>query len=333
MIAGLSFSLVVAPLMAFTVTFTLIWWLIKGNVLKVLDHPNPRSLHTISVPRTGGLGMVLGVLMSWVFLSATLPFTLPFSVSFGFALLALISFADDNFGLPVLGRLLMHGVVAVWFSVALLLESHGWMSVTIITIAIIWMTNLYNFMDGSDGLAGGMTLIGFSCYGLTAWLAGNESFAMINFCVAAAAAAFLLFNFHPARIFMGDAGAIPLGFLAAALGVAGWINGLWPLWLPVLVFSPFIADASVTLAKRALRGKKIWQAHREHYYQRVVQSGFGHRNTALLGYILMSAAGISAVWAMRQDAAVQLEVGAAWGVFYLIIILVSEWRLERRSGD
>lgn len=333
MIAGLSFSLVAVPLMAFTVTFTLIWWLIKGNVLKVLDHPNPRSLHTISVPRTGGLGMVLGVLMSWVFLSATLPFTLPFSVSFGFALLALISFADDIFGLPVLGRLLMHGVVAVWFSVALLLESHGWMSVTITTIATIWMINLYNFMDGSDGLAGGMTLIGFSCYGLTAWLAGNESFAMINFCVAAAAAAFLLFNFHPARIFMGDAGAIPLGFLAAALGVTGWINGLWPLWLPVLVFSPFIADASVTLAKRALHGKKIWQAHREHYYQRVVQSGFGHRNTALLGYILMSAAGTSAVWAMRQDAAVQLEVGAAWGVFYLIIILVSEWRLERRSGD
>src|SRR6476659_1011719 len=116
---------------------------------------------------------------------------------------------------------------------------------------------------------------------------------MINFCVAAAAAAFLLFNFHPARIFMGDAGAIPLGFLAATLGVTGWINGLWPLWLPVLVFSPFIADASVTLAKRALRGEKIWQAHREHYYQRVVRAGFGHRNMALLGYILMFAAGIS----------------------------------------
>jgi UDP-N-acetylmuramyl pentapeptide phosphotransferase/UDP-N-acetylglucosamine-1-phosphate transferase len=329
MIAGLSFSLVTAPLMAFMVTFTLSWWLIKGNLLKVLDHPNPRSLHTISVPRTGGLGMVLGILASWAFLSATLPF----SVSFGFSLLALISFADDIFGLPVLGRLLMHGVVAVWFSVALLFEVHGWMTVTMITIAVIWMINLYNFMDGSDGLAGGMTLIGFSCYGLTAWLAGNESFAMINFCVAAAAAAFLLFNFHPARIFMGDAGAIPLGFLAATLGVTGWINGLWPLWLPVLVFSPFIADASVTLAKRALRREKIWQAHREHYYQRVVRAGFGHRNMALLGYILMFATGISAVWAMRQDAAVQLGVGAAWGVFYLTIMLVSEWRLERRSGD
>ena len=329
MIAGFSLSPAGAPLIAFTITFTLIWWLIRGNVLRVLDHPNPRSLHTISVPRTGGLGMVLGVLISWVFL----PGTLPLSVWLGVALLALISFADDIFGLPALGRLLIHGLVAVWFSVALLFEAHGWMIVAIIAISTIWMINLYNFMDGSDGLAGGMTLVGFSCYGVTAWLAGNELFAMINFCIAAAAAAFLLFNFYPARIFMGDAGAIPLGFLAAALGVTGWTNGLWPLWLPILVFSPFIADASVTLVKRTLRGEKIWQAHREHYYQRVVQSGFGHRNTALLGYILMFAVGISAIWAIRQDAAVQLGVGTAWGTFYLIVMLVSERYLERRPGD
>ncbi|MGH8685206.1 MAG: MraY family glycosyltransferase [Nitrosospira sp.] len=326
MIAGLSFSLVIAPLMAFTITLTLIWRLVKGDVLKVLDYPNPRSLHTKSVPRTGGLGMVLGILTSWVLL----PATLPFSVSFGVALLTLISFADDVFGLRVFGRLMMHGAVAIWFSMVLLFEAHGWMIATMTTVAIVWMINLYNFMDGSDGLAGGMTLIGFSCYGLTAWLAGDESFAMINFCIAAAAAAFLLFNFYPARIFMGDAGSIPLGFLAASLGMTGWANGLWPMWLPILVFSPFIVDASVTLVKRGLRREKIWQAHREHYYQRMVQSGFGHRNTALLSYILMLAASVSAMWAMRQDAAVQLGIGTAWGGIYLIMMIVSERHLKRR---
>lgn len=329
MIAGLSLSIVTAPLMAFTVTLALIWWLKKGNVLKALDYPNPRSLHTKPVPRTGGLGIVSGILLSWAFLPATLPFSVPFGV----ALLTLISFADDVFGLRVFGRLLVHAAVATWFSAALLFEVHGWMIVTITTVAIIWMINLYNFMDGSDGLAGGMTLIGFSCYGLTAWLAGDGSFAMINFCIAAAAAAFLLFNFHPASIFMGDAGAIPLGFLAASLGVAGWVNGLWPVWLPVLVFSPFIVDASVTLLKRTLRREKIWQAHREHYYQRLVQSSFGHRDTALLGYILMLAAGISAMWAMRQNAAVQLGVGAAWGGGYLMMMIISERYLGRRTGD
>lgn len=272
--------------------------------------------------------MVFGILAAW----ALLPPTLPFSVWFGVALLTLISFADDIFGLRVSGRLMMHGAVAIWFSVALLFDAHGLIIVVMTAVAIVWMINLYNFMDGSDGLAGGMTLIGFSCYGLTAWLAGDESFAMINFCIAAAAAAFLLFNFYPARIFMGDAGAIPLGFLAASLGMTGWANGLWPLWLPILVFSPFIVDASVTLLKRGLRREKIWQAHREHYYQRLVQSGFGHRNTALLGYILMLTASVSAIWAMRQDAAMQLGVGTAWGGAYLIMMIVSERCLARRPG-
>ena len=79
------------------------------------------------------------------------------------------------------------------------------------TLAIAWMANLYNFMDGSDGLAGGMALIGFSFYGAAAWLAGSAEFALVNFSIAAAAAAFLVFNFHPARIFMGDAGSVPAG--------------------------------------------------------------------------------------------------------------------------
>lgn len=329
MIDALSFSLATPPSIAFIVTLIVIWWLIRSNVLKVLDHPNPRSLHTRAIRRTGGVGMMLGIGVSW----ATTPAALPISISLGVALLVLISFADDIFGLPVLGRLLMHGAVAIWFSVALLFETHGWMIVTIITLSIVWMINLYNFMDGSDGLAGGMTLIGFTCYGLTAWLGGDESFAVINFCVAAAAAAFLIFNFHPARIFMGDAGAIPLGFLAASLGIMGWMNDTWPLWLPVLVFSPFIADASVTLLRRCLSGERFWQAHRGHYYQRMVRGGFGHRNTALLGYILMLATGVSAMWAMHQDIAVQLGVGMVWGGIYLSMMIVSERYLKRLPGD
>ena len=313
---------IAAPLFSFAVTLALIWWLLRDNAPKILDHPNPRSLHTAPVPRTGGVGLMLGVLASWTFL----PVALPLPVWAGVGLLVSVSFADDVFGLPVGWRLLLHGVVAAWFCVPLL-GAHGWATVAAATVAIIWMTNLYNFMDGSDGLAGGMTLSGFGFYGLTAWLAGNEAFAVLNFCVAAAAAAFLLFNFHPARIFMGDAGAIPLGFLAATLGVLGWQQGLWPLWFPLLVFSPFIVDASVTLAKRALAGKKVWQAHREHYYQRRLQSGWGHRNTALLGYTLMLAAGASAVWATRQQAGVQLGVGVLWCLIYLVLL----WMFDRRE--
>jgi UDP-N-acetylmuramyl pentapeptide phosphotransferase/UDP-N-acetylglucosamine-1-phosphate transferase len=186
------------------------------------------------------------------------------------------------------------------------------------------MSNLYNFMDGSDGLAGGMTVIGFGYYGLFAYLAGNSDFAVINRSIAAAALAFLCYNFHPARIFMGDAGAVPLGFLAAALGILGWLDQLWSLWVPVLIFSPFIADATVTITKRLMRGEKIWQAHREHYYQRMVQSGLGHRNTALLSYALMLAAGGCAVWAGGQDLTVQSRVAMAWGSIYLLFMFLSD---------
>jgi UDP-N-acetylmuramyl pentapeptide phosphotransferase/UDP-N-acetylglucosamine-1-phosphate transferase len=229
-------------------------------------------------------------------------------------------------------RLLMHLVAATCFSVELLADAHGWPAAMVAAVAVTWMLNLYNFMDGSDGLAGGMTLIGFGAYGCAAWLAGNESFAIINFSIAAAAAAFLLFNFHPARIFLGDAGAVPLGFLAAALGATGWTRGLWPLWLPALVFFPFIADASATLAKRALHGDKFWQAHREHYYQRMVQSGLGHRNTALLAYILMLAAAASAIWAAGHDVVIQLGVGVAWTGIYLVMMGMFD-RLWARRWD
>jgi len=163
----------------------------------------------------------------------------------------------------------------------------------LLILAVGWITNLYNFMDGSDGLAGGMSVIGFGAYALAA---GASPLATVSLCIAAAAGAFLVFNFHPARIFLGDVGSIPLGFLAGALGLVGWRGDAWPLWFPLLVFAPFIADATVTLARRAARGERVWQAHREHYYQRLVRSRLGHRGTAALAYVAMGLCAAAALW-------------------------------------
>ncbi len=149
-------------------------------------------------------------------------------------------------------RLAAHLGAGALFAGGALVE-HGLAAGALAALCIAWMANLYNFMDGSDGLAGGMALIGFSFYGVAAAAAGSTPFALLNFSIAAAAAAFLVFNFHPARIFMGDAGSVPLGFLAAALGILGWLRNDWTWWFPLLVFSPFIIDASVTLARRHLR--------------------------------------------------------------------------------
>jgi UDP-N-acetylmuramyl pentapeptide phosphotransferase/UDP-N-acetylglucosamine-1-phosphate transferase len=182
------------------------------------------------------------------------------------------------------------------------------------------MTNLYNFMDGADGLAGGMALFGFGFLGIAAWLKGDTGFAWINISIAAAASAFLLFNFHPARIFLGDAGSVPLGFLAAAFGLMGWQREIWPWWFPLLVFSPFIVDASVTLTRRAVAGIAIWRAHRDHYYQRLVQLGWGHRRTALAEYALMAGCGVAALLALHWPPLAQMGLLAAATMIYALLI-------------
>lgn len=127
---------------------------------------------------------------------------------------------------------------------------------------------------------------------------------------------------------MGDVGSIPLGFLAAALGLMGWQQGAWPLWFPVLVFSPFLADASVTLLRRLARGERFWQAHREHYYQRLIRMGWGHRRTAMLEYLLMVAVTASAVAGLRLDAQGQMSMLVIWIVVLgcMMLAVDSLWR-------
>lgn len=244
--------------------------------------------------------MLLGASMS-------LPFGVPaLWIALALALgLALVSFADDLYRLPLLIRLGAHAAAAglmVWY---VLTPMHA-LEMALIIAAIAWMTNLYNFMDGADGLAGGMGVIGFGAFAAAAWLAGGAAFAAVCVALSAASAAFLLHNMHPAQIFLGDVGSIPLGFLAGALGVVGWRNDYWPLWFPILVFGPFIADATITLLKRMIRGERFWEAHRGHYYQRMVLMGLGHRNTAHIWYGLMTACVTAALLGRDKTASVQV---------------------------
>jgi UDP-N-acetylmuramyl pentapeptide phosphotransferase/UDP-N-acetylglucosamine-1-phosphate transferase len=249
-------------------------------------------------------------------------------VTLGCALaLAVVSFVDDRGGLPARVRFLAHGVAAAaWLAIAL--PAVPLWALALLFLAIVWVTNLYNFMDGMDGLAGGMAAFGFGAYATAFWLAGDVANALFSASIAAAAIAYLRFNFHPARIFLGDVGSIPLGFLAAVVGLQGWRDGAWPIWFPVAVFSPFIFDATVTLLRRAARGERIWEAHRTHYYQRLVQLGWGHRNTALAEYGLMAACAGVALAALRAPIALQVAVCAAGAVVYALLALAVDgaWR-------
>lgn len=310
-----------APFIAFAVCWlTLVLLLRRGRLL--MDHPNARSLHSTPTPRIGGLGIVAGVGIGWITLGGSNAWLLLASAG----ALVVVSALDDWRGLPIAWRFMTHALVAAAYLFVAASGNLGILALFVLWVGIIWMINLYNFMDGSDGLAGGMTLIGFGCYGLAAWLGGDTEMLLLNLCVAAAAAGFLLFNFHPAKIFLGDGGSVPLGFLAAAMGLTGWARGVWPGWFPLLVFSPFIVDATATLLKRLIRGEKVWQAHRSHYYQRLVQMGWGHRKTALAEYLLMAAAGLSAVWAIKMEPPIQFGLIAVWAALYLLMMRVMDKR-------
>lgn len=315
------------PLISALVAFTLAWLLALNRHGKMLDVPNERSLHTRPTPRTGGIALMAGILSGWMLMIQSLAWWIVLPALGLFVL----SLADDMRSLTARTRLIGHFAAAVFVPLG---AGVGWLWLLPVLLLIVWMTNLFNFMDGSDGLAGGMALFGFSFYGIAGLMNGNEAFAMLNFSIGAAALGFLYHNFHPARVFMGDAGSIPLGFLAAALGVWGWQQGFWPFWFPLLVFSPFVADATVTLAKRTLRGEKITQAHRGHYYQRLVRLGWGHRNTALAEYVLMFLAGVSALWGIAKDAHSQWILLICWSAIYTAMMVWVDrcWRQHSLSS-
>jgi UDP-N-acetylmuramyl pentapeptide phosphotransferase/UDP-N-acetylglucosamine-1-phosphate transferase len=171
-----------------------------------------------------------------------------------------------------------------------------------------------------------MAMLGFGAYALGAQAAGHAYLPALCAVIAAAALAFLAANLPPARIFMGDAGSVPLGFLAAALGIVGWHDGAWPLWFPLLVFAPFACDATLTLLRRALRRERLAHAHREHYYQRLLRSGLGHRGTLLIEAVAM--AGCAGLALAARDARPEVQAAVVAGAA-LALAAVAVW-IDRR---
>ncbi len=256
-----------------------------------LAQRNARTLHTVPTPRVGGLAIWAGFLpIAWFAPAAPAMAAVTWGVPW--LLLAAVSLADDMRGVAVVPRLAAHAAAALWFAVAVTpgapLDSVVAVGATALVVA--WSLNLYNFMDGSDGLAATMTVIGFAAYG--AVLAHAALPPALPVALAAASLPVLAVNLPPARIFLGDVGAVPLGFLAAALGIGGIVDGAWGAWFPALVFLPFLADATVTLARRALARERVWEAHKTHYYQRLHRMGAGHAGTlAVWGALMAGTAG------------------------------------------
>jgi UDP-N-acetylmuramyl pentapeptide phosphotransferase/UDP-N-acetylglucosamine-1-phosphate transferase len=279
--------------------------------LGLTDLPNDRSSHTTSRPRAGGIGFAFVVPAAIIAAMAAYPPADPrahAAVMTGAIVMALVGLADDRWTLSPFLRLAVQcaaamGVIAggaVIREIALPgagAIAIGPLAVPVTLIWIVGLTNIYNFMDGIDGIAACQAIVtGVSIAALAACVARPDvAFAMAA--LAAGVAGFLVLNWPPARIFMGDVGSTFLGFFFAAFaamtsGSAGSEVPLLP-WLAVL--SPFLVDATWTLLRRAARGEQVYQAHRTHAYQRLVASGWSHANTTGLYAALAGWAGMLGV--------------------------------------
>jgi UDP-N-acetylmuramyl pentapeptide phosphotransferase/UDP-N-acetylglucosamine-1-phosphate transferase len=285
-----------------------------------MDEPNHRSLHVIPTPR--GAGMLF---LPWIIAAGLIGGGDPLVLLLAAALM-FVSLVDDRVGLPVVLRLGVHFLIA--FSISFTAMVEGWFTVLVATLSIAWLMNLFNFMDGSDGLAGAMTVFGFGAYAWVASAAGQPELAIVSGAVAAGALAVLFFNFPPAKIFLGDSGSIPIGFLAGVLGLIGWRNDTWPVWFPVLVFSPFIVDATFTLLRRIIRRDRFWEAHREHAYQRLVRMGWSHGRLLGTEIVLMAGAAATAIALLHAPGVAKAGALVVWlGVYLVLLILIErQWQ-------
>jgi UDP-N-acetylmuramyl pentapeptide phosphotransferase/UDP-N-acetylglucosamine-1-phosphate transferase len=310
----------------------------------VLDHPNARSLHDTPTPRTGGLAILVG-LTCGIVLAAALHGMAPWLWPPATALLvtASVSFIDDRGGLSAAVRLLLQlGTAAAlvvgaglavdtWSLPALGTVQFGVAAPAITVVAIVWMMNLYNFMDGLDGLAGGMAVSGFGVLAIGGYSAGDVLYASVAAAIAGAALGYLRYNLPPARLFMGDVGSVSLGLAAAALAIQGVHEHFFDGWVPLLAFSPFIVDATVTVAYRATRGERVWRAHREHCYQRLVLAGWSRKGVLRCEYALMAiSAVVSLTYARVGEQGRAVLLSGAVG-FYALLYCIVAFEM-RRSG-
>lgn len=267
------------------VSLGLVTWI--RNILlarNLLDHPNERSSHSIPVPRGGGWALIL-LLIPGMILMAMMQHSLQahaYSI-IAVTLLAAVSWIDDRKGVSPSMRLGLHLLAACIGSLSFTTDQTLfagflplWLDRILMIIGWAWFINLYNFMDGIDGI----TSIETICIALGAWAVmlatrQNDHYViMLLLLMIGGCLGFLALNWHPAKIFLGDIGSVPLGFLTGFVLLSLAVKGAF---IPALLLPLYyLADSGITITKRALRGEKIWQAHRQHFYQRAAQALGGH---------------------------------------------------------
>ncbi len=327
-------------LFAVPATVIAAWWLTgltRRYALRreMLDIPNQRSSHSVPTPRGGGVAIVIVASAAHLVAAWLYPGQAGLVLLLGMTLAgyATLGWLDDHYDLSTIVRLLVQLLLALAVMSWLIVNDFwiiGDLPAVILTgvaiVWMVWMANLYNFMDGIDGIAAVETLVLAVTAGAWFGAAGSEGIMLASLAVAGAAIGFLGWNWAPAKIFMGDVGSVSLGAFFALLALLGASVYAMPFSAFVILYGVFLVDASVTLLRRVVRGEKWWQAHRSHYYQRLVQSGWSHArvSTAVLIINVMLACLASALVAgMMSVAGALLLAALILGVPLILIDLHS----------
>jgi Fuc2NAc and GlcNAc transferase len=272
--------IVVAFLVSFLLTGLAAWYARRRGLL---DHPGERHSHTQVTPRGGGAGLVLAfVLVPLLVFPGGYPEWWLYAILPGVVVLALTGWWDDHVSLSVRYRLMVQLAVTGWLmGYAVYAGWHPGLSLMFACgLFVIWMVNLYNFMDGSNGMAGLQGVFAAAVLAGLFHAANDSSFTLLSLVLAACCAGFLPWNLGQARVFMGDVGSLALGFAFASMllyGVASKAFSYPVAWLVMLLF---ITDASLTLLWRVIRGERWYNAHRQHLYQRMIAHGLTHGRVA-----------------------------------------------------
>jgi len=335
-------KLVIAQLV-FIIAAAILSWLLASRVRlyaldRLLDIPNERSSHSRPTPRGGGLaiavtalgGIIIAAMLGWI------DWNLAIALSGGGAMIATVGWVDDHRDLPALTRFAVQFLSAGWamfwlgglpsLSVGVLSVQMGLVGTVLGIIGIVWAINLYNFVDGIDGLAAGEAISTGVIGGLILLAMGQVGLAMVSFLIAAASAGFLPLNWAPAKLFMGDVGSGMLGYLFAVLAIASENAGAVPLLIWVLLLGAFVFDATVTLCRRIAHGERWYHAHHSHAYQRMVQAGRSHAQVSSTILIINLALAVLAIVAWLRPTFFLIAIGA--GAVLLSIIYLSVERIR-----
>jgi Fuc2NAc and GlcNAc transferase len=241
----------------------------------LIDMPGPRRSHVRPVARGGGVAIAISVLICGALLSPGLSEFRAMAV--GVAGFTLIGWLDDHRPVPVVLRLVPELLLTAALLIWVWPSVWGSLLLAVAILMVVWWVNLFNFMDGSDGLAAAQACFIAVALGVAFLHSGEGFWAAMALVLAAATAAFLLWNHPPARIFLGDAGSLMLGWSLAFLGLIGLREDVLTLSLCLILSGPFLVDASLTLGWRVVRGRQWYTPHRDHAYQILIRCGWSHR--------------------------------------------------------